>query len=114
MSSDCLFCRIVAGEIPASIVYETSNTVAFRDIKPSAPVHVLIAPKAHISDAVELAVTAPGTLDEIFRAAGEIAKLEGVDERGYRMLFNIGPDAGQTIFHAHLHVMGGQPLAPLG
>ncbi len=111
--SDCLFCRIVAGEIPATIVHETSTTTAFRDIAPQAPTHVVLVPKVHSPDAVSLAAAAPGALDELFRAAGEVAKAEGIADSGYRLLFNTGADAGQTVFHAHLHLLGGRALGAL-
>ncbi|QFZ17292.1 histidine triad nucleotide-binding protein [Saccharothrix syringae] len=111
--SDCLFCRIVAREIPATVVHETDTTLAFRDIAPQAPTHVVLVPKTHAGDAVALAAAAPGVLDDLFLAAGEVAKAEGVAESGYRLLFNTGADAGQTVFHAHLHVLGGRRLGPL-
>ncbi|MFD1148024.1 histidine triad nucleotide-binding protein [Saccharothrix hoggarensis] len=111
--SDCLFCRIVAREIPATVVHETDTTLAFRDISPQAPTHVVLVPKTHAPDAVALAAAAPGVLDDLFLAAGEVAKAEGVADSGYRLLFNTGQDAGQTVFHAHLHVLGGRRLGPL-
>ncbi|GAA1282195.1 HIT domain-containing protein [Saccharothrix xinjiangensis] len=111
--SDCLFCRIVAREIPATVVHETDTTLAFRDIAPQAPTHVVLVPKTHANDAAALAAAAPGVLDDLFRAAGEVAEAAGVADSGYRLLFNTGPDAGQTVFHAHLHVLGGRPLGPL-
>ncbi|TQM80500.1 histidine triad (HIT) family protein [Saccharothrix saharensis] len=111
--SDCLFCRIVAREIPATVVHETDTTLAFRDIAPQAPTHVVLVPKVHATDAVALAAAAPGVLDDLFLAAGEVAKSEGVADAGYRLLFNTGQDAGQTVFHAHLHVLGGRRLGPL-
>lgn len=111
--SDCLFCRIVARELPATVVHETDTTLAFRDIAPQAPTHVVLVPKVHAPDAVALAAAAPGVLDDLFLAAGEVAKSEGVADGGYRLLFNTGQDAGQTVFHAHLHVLGGRRLGPL-
>lgn len=112
MSSDCLFCRIVKGEIPATIVHETETTTAFRDIAPQAPTHVVLVPKLHSPDAVSLVKAAPGVLDDLFRAAGEVAEAEGLGS-GYRLLFNTGDDAGQTVFHAHLHLLGGRKLGAL-
>ncbi|MEU5690524.1 histidine triad nucleotide-binding protein [Actinosynnema sp. NPDC020468] len=109
----CLFCRIVAREIPATVVHETDTTLAFRDIAPQAPTHVVVVPKAHAADAVALAAAAPGLLDDLFLTAGEVAKAENVADSGYRLLFNTGLDAGQTVFHAHLHVLGGRRLGPL-
>ncbi|MET9626174.1 histidine triad nucleotide-binding protein [Lentzea sp. NPDC006480] len=103
----CLFCRIVAGEIPATVVHETKTTLAFRDIHPKAPVHVLLIPREHVPNAVDLTGE---QLGDLFAAAKEIAEAEGVAETGYRLLFNTGPDSGQEVFHAHLHVLGGQRL----
>ncbi|MCP2165177.1 histidine triad nucleotide-binding protein [Goodfellowiella coeruleoviolacea] len=110
---DCLFCRIVAGEIPATVVAETDTTVAFRDINPHAPTHVLVVPREHHQDAVELAEQSPGVLADLFTAAGRIAAAEGIAADGYRLLFNTGADAGQTVPHAHLHLLGGRPLGGL-
>jgi histidine triad (HIT) family protein len=111
--ADCLFCKIVAGEIPATVVAQTETTFAFRDINPQAPTHVLVVPRAHYPEAVSLAKAEPSLLADVFTAAGEIAEAEGVAESGYRMLFNTGADAGQTVFHAHLHLLGGRPLGHL-
>ncbi|MEV0681130.1 histidine triad nucleotide-binding protein [Actinosynnema sp. NPDC050436] len=111
--SDCLFCRIVAGEIPATIVHETETTVAFRDIAPQAPTHVVLVPREHAPDAAALAAAAPRVLDDLFLAAGRVAEAEGVADTGYRLLFNTGADAGQTVFHAHLHLLGGRKLGAL-
>ncbi|HEX8870595.1 MAG TPA: histidine triad nucleotide-binding protein [Lentzea sp.] len=103
----CLFCRIAAGEIPATVVHETKTTLAFRDIHPKAPVHVLIIPREHVPNAVDLAGE---QLGDLFAAAREVAEAEGVAETGYRLVFNTGPDSGQEVFHAHLHVLGGRKL----
>lgn len=103
----CLFCRIVDGEIPATVVHETKTTLAFRDIHPKAPVHVLIIPREHVPDAVDLD---GDQLGDLFAAAKEIAEAEDVSETGYRLLFNTGPDSGQEVFHAHLHLLGGARL----
>jgi len=113
MSDDCLFCRIVAGEIPATVVHETKTILAFRDIAPQAPVHVVLVPKLHEPHAVALAERAPGELTDLFVAAGEVAVAEGIADSGFRLLFNTGADAGQTVFHAHLHLLGGKPLGAL-
>jgi histidine triad (HIT) family protein len=113
MPADCLFCRIIAGEIPATVVHETDTTVAFRDIAPQAPTHVVVVPKRHEPNAVALAAAAPNLLTDLFRAAGAVAKSEGVAESGYRLLFNTGADAGQTVDHAHLHVLAGKVLGRL-
>ncbi|AHH95066.1 histidine triad nucleotide-binding protein [Kutzneria viridogrisea] len=114
MSADCLFCKIVAGEIPATVVHEGERTLAFRDIGPQASTHVLVVPREHHEDALALATDAPGLLDDLVTAAGEVAKSEGITESGYRLVFNTGPDAGRTVFHAHLHVLGGEQLGLFG
>jgi histidine triad (HIT) family protein len=108
-AADCLFCRILAGEIPATIVHETPNTVAFRDIDPQAPTHVLVIPRRHVPTLAELADASAEELAELVRAAGEVARMEGLDG-GWRGVFNTGPDAQQSVFHAHVHVIGGRPM----
>ena len=113
MSDDCLFCRIVAREIPATVVHQTKTILAFRDISPQAPTHVVLVPKLHEPNAVAVAERAPGELADLFTAAGDVAEAEGIADSGYRLLFNTGADAGQTVFHAHLHLLGGKPLGPL-
>ncbi len=107
---DCLFCRIVAHEVPATIVLETDRSLAFRDISPVAPTHVLVIPKAHHPDAATMAATDPEGFADLIVAADAVAVLEGLDERGYRVVLNTGRDAGQTVFHAHAHVLGGRDL----
>ncbi|MDH6125216.1 histidine triad nucleotide-binding protein [Kitasatospora sp. GP82] len=107
---DCLFCKIVAGEIPATVVRETERTVAFRDISPKAPTHVLVIPKVHYPNAAALAVAEPRIAAELLAEAGEVAADEKIVESGYRLIFNNGAGAGQTIFHAHVHVLGGKPM----
>ncbi|MFI1676784.1 histidine triad nucleotide-binding protein [Streptomyces sp. NPDC020607] len=106
--SDCLFCKIVAGEVPATVVRETETTVAFRDINPQAPTHVLVIPKAHYRDAASLAAAEPTIAADVLREAGEVAAQEAADS--YRIVFNIGSGAGQTVWHAHAHVLGGRGL----
>jgi histidine triad (HIT) family protein len=106
---DCLFCRIVAGEVPATVVHETPNTTTFRAIDPQAPTHVLVVPNRHVPTMAELADVSPEELAEVVRAVGDVARMEGL-ERGYRAVFNTGPDAQQSVFHAHVHVVGGRPL----
>jgi histidine triad (HIT) family protein len=108
--ADCLFCKIVAGEVPATIVRETETTVAFRDINPQAPTHVLIIPKAHYPDALSLAAAEPGLAADVLREAGEVAAQEKIVSRGYRVVFNTGSGAGQTVFHTHAHLLGGRGL----
>ena len=104
----CLFCCIADGEVPATIVHETKTTLAFRDLHPKAPVHVLLIPREHVPNAVDLNGE---QLGDLFAAAREVAEAEGVAESGYRLLFNTGPDSGQVIFHAHLHLLGGEKLS---
>ena len=107
--TDCLFCRIVAGEIPATVVAESDTVIAFRDIAPKAPVHVLVVPKAHVANVTEAAATIPHVLAEMVAVAQQVADAEGNGE--YRLVFNSGESAGQTVFHAHGHVLGGKHLA---
>ncbi|MFB7464348.1 histidine triad nucleotide-binding protein [Streptomyces sp. NPDC056224] len=108
--ADCLFCKIVAGTIPATVVRETETTVAFRDINPQAPTHVLVIPRVHYPDAAALAAAEPGIAADVLSEAGRIAAEEKVDDHGYRVVFNTGAGAGQTVFHAHAHVLGGRGL----
>ncbi|MCZ4509878.1 histidine triad nucleotide-binding protein [Streptomyces sp. ActVer] len=105
---DCLFCKIVGGQIPATVVRETETTVAFRDINPQAPIHVLVIPKVHHRDVASLAVAEPAILADVVREAGEVAAEEKLDS--YRIVFNTGSGAGQTVFHAHAHVLGGRGM----
>ncbi|MGW2279265.1 histidine triad nucleotide-binding protein [Streptomyces sp. NPDC001770] len=108
--SDCLFCKIVSGEVPATIVRESDTTVAFRDINPQAPTHVLVIPKVHYPDAASLAAAEPQIAADVLREAGAVATEDMVDGHGYRVVFNTGAGAGQTVFHAHAHVLGGRGL----
>jgi histidine triad (HIT) family protein len=108
--ADCLFCAIVAGDVPAQRVAETARAFAFADINPQAPAHVLVIPKDHYPDLAALAAAEDGLLDEVAALAHKVAEDEGVSETGYRVVFNTGPQAGQTVFHAHAHVLGGRPL----
>ncbi len=107
---DCLFCKIAAGQLPAERVLESNRTVAFRDINPQAPVHVLVIPKEHYPDAAALAGAADGLLAEVVSQAHQVAVAEGVSDGGYRLVFNTGSEAGQTVFHAHAHVLGGRAM----
>jgi len=108
--SDCLFCKIIAGEIPSEKAYEDENVYAFRDIIPVAPLHVLIIPKKHISTINDLETSDAETMGNLFLAAKTIAKQEGYDEAGYRTVMNCGEAAGQTVFHVHLHLLAGREL----
>ena len=105
---DCLFCRIAAGDIPADIVARTDTVIAFRDIAPKAPVHVLVVPLAHVADVTEAAAQIPTVLAEMVQIAQRIADAETGGE--FRLVFNTGPTAGQSVFHAHGHVLGGAEL----
>ena len=111
--SDCLFCRIVAGEVPATVVARTDRTLAFRDIAAQAPTHVLVVPHDHHADVGACADADPGLMAEVMAAAVAVARQEGLDG-GYRLLANTGDDAGQTVHHLHVHVLGGRPLGMLG
>ncbi|MGW1954694.1 HIT domain-containing protein [Streptomyces sp. NPDC001920] len=105
---DCLFCKIVEGHVPATIVRETETTVAFRDINPQAPTHVLIIPKAHYADAAALAAAEPALAADVLCEAQAVADEEKLES--YRIVFNTGTGAGQTVFHTHAHILGGRGL----
>jgi histidine triad (HIT) family protein len=109
MADDCLFCRIVRGEIPAAVVHKDDHLVAFRDINPQAPVHVVIVPREHVAtlnDATDVEM-----LGRLSLAASEIARREGIADSGYRTVVNTNRAAGQTVFHIHLHLLGGRSMA---
>lgn len=108
MASDCLFCRIIRREIPATIVAENDHAIAFRDINPQAPVHVVVIPRQHIPSLNEARDAA--TIGHLSLLAAEVARTEGLAERGYRTVVNTNADAGQTVFHVHLHLLGGRPM----
>jgi histidine triad (HIT) family protein len=108
-SPDCLFCRIVAGEIPAAVVHDADRVLAFRDINPQAPVHVVVIPKDHHADMGALSAADPALAADVLAAAASVAAREGLDE-GFRVVFNTGRDGGQTVFHVHAHVLGGRGL----
>ena len=106
---DCIFCKIAAGDIPATVVYEDDLVLAFDDLSPQAPVHTLVIPKAHhadMSDGIDAE-----TLAAVFSAVPEVARIKGVADSGYRVIVNNGPDAGQLVAHVHVHVLGGRPMA---
>ena len=103
---DCLFCKIVAGEIPAKLLYQGDQAIAFEDINPQAPTHILIIPKSHFANVAELAHGEMEALGEIFAAAASLANERGLP--AYRTVFNTGAEAGQSVFHAHLHLLGGR------
>ena len=108
--SQCIFCRIAAHEIPATVVREDDETIAFRDLDPKAPLHVLVIPKRHITSLDEASAADEPVLGRLFLAAAEIARAEGVSEGGYRVVLNTGADAGQSVAHVHLHLLAGRAL----
>jgi histidine triad (HIT) family protein len=109
--SDCLFCRIVNREISSTVVYENDLVLAFRDINPAAPVHVLLIPKRHCSNILDPEVTRDGLTEALFKAVEEVARIEGLKESGFRTVVNYGKDAGEAVPHLHLHIIGGRPLS---
>jgi histidine triad (HIT) family protein len=111
--TDCIFCKIAAREIPATIVYETGDVLAFRDVAPKAPVHVLVIPKAHHANLAALASADPALAGEVMAAAAAVAEAEGIGESGYRTITNTGAHAGMEVPHVHVHVLGGAPLGPM-
>ena len=108
--SDCLFCKIIAGTIPSTKVYEDELCYAFRDIAPQAPTHILVVPKAHIESVNGITAENSAVVAHIFQVIPAIAKAEGLEE-GYRVVSNCGPNAGQTVFHLHFHILGGKALS---
>ncbi len=108
--SDCIFCRIVAGELPSDEVASTERTYAFRDIKPALPVHVLVVPREHVTSADTVTAEHGEVLAEMMTTAQEVAREEGLSERGYRLVFNVGDDAQNSVAHLHMHVLGGRPM----
>lgn len=108
---ECIFCGIVNGSLPTELIHEGENVVAFRDITPQAPTHVLIVPRAHIESVADLEAGHAALLGEMFLAAKTIAQQEGIGESGYRLVFNCGRAAGQSVDHLHLHLLGGRKLA---
>lgn len=115
MTDSCLFCKIVSGEIKGTIVHRDDQATAFRDINPVAPTHILIVPNKHIASVSELANGDEQLMGHLFTVADQLAKSEGIAEGGYRLITNTGPDAGQTVFHIHVHLIGGQPMKhPMG
>jgi histidine triad (HIT) family protein len=107
---DCLFCRIVAGEIPADMVFQDERSLAFRDINPQAPVHVLVIPREHIESLDDAGQRDEALLGHLLRVAARVANEQGLSDSGYRTIVNTGAGAGQSVFHLHLHVIGGRSL----
>ncbi len=108
---ECLFCKIVAREAPAEVIHASDNVVAFRDINPKAPTHILLVPREHVESMRELDEEHGHVLSELFQAAAHLARAEGIDRSGWRLVANVGPDAGQSVFHLHFHLLGGRPMA---
>ncbi len=113
MASNCIFCKIIAGTAPAEILYRDDEAVAFRDIRPAAPVHILIVPIKHIASVNELNAKDEGLVGHLFTIACQVAGQAGIRQTGYRCILNTGPDSGQAVFHLHLHVLGGRPMHTL-
>lgn len=107
---DCIFCKIIKKEIPSSIVYEDGEIIAFRDINPAAPVHILVIPKKHISSLVEIEEEDEALIGKIYAIINKIAKQEGIDKKGFRVIVNCGEDGGQEVKHLHFHILGGKKL----
>jgi len=113
--TDCIFCKIVSGEIKGTVVYNDDQATAFRDINPAAPTHILIVPNRHIESVNVLTAGDEQLIGHLFTVAGQLAKSEGIDQSGYRMIANTGPDGGQTVFHLHVHLIGGEKMKhPMG
>ena len=110
MAGDCLFCRITSRQVPAQIVAEDKYTLAFRDINPQAPTHILVIPKEHIPSVSDLSETTASVMGTLTITANRLAKQFGVAEQGYRLVVNCGPQAGQTVWHLHVHLLGGRDL----
>jgi histidine triad (HIT) family protein len=109
-TSSCVFCRIVAGDEPADVLYATETVMAFRDIAPQAPVHVQLIPKEHVTSAAEIGERHAGMLADLLQAAKQVARAEGLEERGWRLVTNVGREGGQHVSHLHLHLLGGRQM----
>ncbi len=106
--TNCLFCKIISKKVPAKIIYEDESVLAFEDINPQAPVHTLVIPKKHIATTLDISGEDGALLGHLFMTAGRIAKEKGIAERGFRLVVNTNPEAGQTVYHLHLHLLGGR------
>lgn len=111
MAQGCLFCRIIAGEIPSDVIYQDEDFLAFRDIEPMAPTHLIIVPKTHITSLAELTEQQQGFIGRLIILAQKLAEKEGIAERGYRLAINCGPEGGQVVPHLHFHLIGGRKLS---
>ncbi|MBE9501419.1 MAG: histidine triad nucleotide-binding protein [Chloroflexi bacterium] len=114
MNKDCIFCRIISGEIQSDIIYQDEEVIAIRDINPQAPTHLLVLPRAHIPSLADVGADQEQLLGHLVHVANELAKSEGIAEKGYRLVINCGLEAGQEVPHLHLHLLGGRPLGKLG
>ena len=115
MDPECIFCRIVMGKAPARIIHQDDQIVAFYDIHPAAPIHILIVPLEHIRSVNQLTEHNQNFVAHMYMVARDLAKKHGIDKSGYRLIINNGPDANQTVFHLHMHMLGGQPMRyPMG
>ena len=115
MTDSCVFCKIISGELPGTIVFRDEQATAFRDIHPAAPTHILIVPNKHIASVNVLEGEDEQLIGHLFSVAGQLAKREGIDQSGYRLITNTGPNAGQTVYHIHVHLIGGQMMKhPMG
>lgn len=114
MDTDCIFCRIIAGEVPSDILHRDEQVVAIRDINPQAPIHLLIIPIVHVASLAEVNAEQKGLLGHMILVATELARAEGIAENGYRLVINTGPHSGQLVAHLHLHLLGGRHLGRLG
>lgn len=112
--SDCIFCKIINREIPSKIVYEDDNVLAFEDIKPAAPIHVLVIPKKHIDCVSDINEESAKVLPEVFLAINKITEKLGIDQRGFRVIINNRQEGGQVVYHLHFHILGGKILGGLG
>ncbi len=108
--AECLFCKIVSKKISAKVIYENENIMAFEDINPQAPVHVLVIPKKHISTALDIEDKDNELIGQLFQTAGKIAREKGIAERGFRLVVNTNHEAGQTVYHVHIHILGGRHM----
>jgi len=111
--ADCIFCKIAAGEIPLEKIYEDDSTVAFPDINPVAPVHVIIIPKRHFATTLKMSEEAPEQFGHMLKASTEVARITGVSGSGFRLILNTNADGGQEVFHVHMHLLGGEPIGKL-
>jgi len=111
---DCIFCRIISGDIPSDILYQDEQVVAFRDINPKAPVHLLLVPRKHIESVAELSEDEASIMGHLVAVANRLAREAGISEKGYRLVVNSGPEGGQEVPHLHLHLLGGRQMGILG